>query len=116
MQPVFDVVLPVFAILAAGWAAGRYGPFPPSATGVLNDFVYWVAFSVLIFKAIATAPLAAIFAMPFLAAYPAGVFGPFALPYVLGLLVFRASAADPATQPLCVVFASIRRAQGREKV
>src|SRR3546814_368395 len=106
MQPVFDVVLPVFAILAAGWAAGRFGPFPPSATGVLNDFVYWVAFPVLIFKAMATAPLAAIFDLPFLAAYSAGVFGTFALSYVVGLLVFRSRPAALALQAMCVVFAN----------
>lgn len=106
MQPVFDVVLPVFAILAAGWAAGRFGPFPPLATGVLNDFVYWIAFPALIFRAMATAPLSATFDLPFLAAYSAGVFGTFALSYLVGLLVFRARPAALALQAMCVIFAN----------
>lgn len=106
MQPVFDVVLPVFAILAAGWAAGRFGPFPPMATGVLNDFVYWVAFPVLIFKAMATAPVAAILDLPFLAAYSAGVFGVFALTYIVGLLVFQARPAALSLQAMCAIFAN----------
>jgi len=106
MQPVFDVVLPVFAILATGWAAGRFGPFPPMATGVLNDFVYWIAFPALIFKAMATAPLAAVFDMPFLAAYSGGVFGVFALSFIVGLLVFRARPAALALQAMCALFAN----------
>ena len=106
MQPVFDVVLPVFAILAAGWAAGRIGPFPPSATAVLNDFVYWVAFPVLIFRAMATAPLTDTFDLPFLAAYSGGVFGVFAISYVVGLVVFRARPAALALQAMCVIFAN----------
>lgn len=106
MQPVFDVVLPVFAILAAGWAAGRFGPFTPAATGVLNDFVYWIAFPALIFGAMATAPLSAIFDLPFLAAYSAGVFGTFAISYVVGLLVFRSRPAALALQAMCVIFAN----------
>lgn len=106
MQPVFDVVLPVFAILAAGWAAGRFGPFPPTATAVLNDFVYWVAFPALIFKAMATAPLSTTFDLPFLAAYSGGVFGTFALSYVVGLLVFRSRPAALALQAMCVIFAN----------
>lgn len=106
MQPVFDVVLPVFAILAAGWAAGRFGLFPESAAGVLNNFVYWIAFPPLIFRAMATSPLAATFDMPFLAAYSAGVFGTFTISYVVGLVVFRARPAALAFQAMCVVFAN----------
>lgn len=106
MQPVLDVVLPVFAILAAGWAAGRFGPFPPMATGVLNDFVYWVAFPVLIFKAMATAPVAAIFDLPFLAAYSGGVFGVFALSYIVGLALFKARPAALSLQAMCAIFAN----------
>ncbi|EDP65372.1 Auxin Efflux Carrier [alpha proteobacterium BAL199] len=106
MQPVLDVVLPVFAILAAGWAAGRFGPFKQSAAGVLNDFVYWIAFPALIFRAMATAPLSTTFDLPFLAAYSAGVFGAFAISYIVGLLVFRARPAALAFQAMCVVFAN----------
>lgn len=106
MQPVFDVVLPVFAILAAGWAAGRHGPFPPVATKVLNDFVYWVSFPALIFKAMATAPVSDIFDLPFLAAYSGGVFGVFALTYIVGLVVFRARPAALAFQAMCAIFAN----------
>ncbi len=106
MQPVFDVVLPVFAILAAGWAAGRFGPFPASSTGVLNDFVYWVSFPALIFKAMATAPVSDIFDLPFLAAYSGGVFGVFALSYIVGLVVFRSRPAALALQAMCAIFAN----------
>ncbi len=106
MQPVLNVVLPVFAIMAAGWAAGRFGPFTPAATGVLNDFVYWIAFPTLIFGAMANAPMSAIFDLPFLAAYSAGVFGVFAICFVTGLLVFRTRPAALALQAMCVVFAN----------
>ena len=106
MQPVLDVVLPVFAILAAGWAAGRFGPFKQSAAGVLNDFVYWIAFPALIFRAMATAPLSATFDLPFLAAYSGGVFGVFALTYVVGLVVFQARPAALSLQAMCAIFAN----------
>lgn len=106
MEPVLDVGLPVFAILAVGWAAGRFGPFGAGATDVLNDFVYWIAFPALIFRAMATSPLSATLDLPFLAAYSAGVFGTFALAFVVGLLVFPNRPAALCLQAMTVVFAN----------
>ncbi|NQW11942.1 MAG: AEC family transporter [Alphaproteobacteria bacterium] len=106
MEPVLDVGLPVFAILAIGWVAGRFGPFGANATNVLNDFVYWIAFPALIFRAMATAPLSATLDVPFLAAYSAGVFGTFVVAFVVGLIAFPNRPAALCLQAMAVVFAN----------
>jgi predicted permease len=51
-----DAVLPVFAVVAVGFAFGRGGLFEFSAALALNRFVFYLALPVLLFRLIATAP------------------------------------------------------------
>ena len=48
MEPVINVVLPVFAIILSGYIAGRAGVMGPASTDALNRFVYYVALPVLL--------------------------------------------------------------------
>lgn len=43
MSSVITVVIPVFALIAIGWAAGRYDYFAPDAVRALNDYTFWLA-------------------------------------------------------------------------
>ena len=52
----FDAVLPVFAVVAVGFAFGRGGLFDFPAALALNRFVFYVALPILLFRLIATSP------------------------------------------------------------
>ena len=54
----FNAVLPVFAVVAVGFAFGRGGLFDFSAALALNRFVFYAALPLLLFRLIATSPFA----------------------------------------------------------
>ncbi len=68
MQVVFDVALPVFAIIAAGYAGGR-SVLGQTASTALSAFVYWFALPAVLFLSMARQPLAQIFNGPFIGAF-----------------------------------------------
>ncbi len=51
-----NAVLPIFAVVAVGFAFGRGGVFDFSSALALNRFVFYIALPVLLFRLIATAP------------------------------------------------------------
>ena len=53
MEPIFNVVLPVFAIILTGYACGRLGVLGPASSEAINKFVYFVALPVLLFFSMA---------------------------------------------------------------
>jgi len=69
MTPILNVVLPVFGIIAAGYACGRFRVLGVGSSEALNAFVYWVALPALLFHAMAKAPVDAILDASFLGAY-----------------------------------------------
>ncbi|MEM7223286.1 MAG: AEC family transporter [Pseudomonadota bacterium] len=85
MTAIVDVVLPVFAIMLAGYGAGRWGALGPASSEALNGFVYYGALPSLFFVSMARAPLADAFDWPFLVAYGGGV----AASFLLAVLVAR---------------------------
>jgi len=73
MEAVVDVALPVFAVMAAGWLAGRTRLLGPASSEALNAFVYWFALPPLLFLSMAQVPLARIFAWDYIAVYCLGM-------------------------------------------
>ncbi|WP_206238857.1 AEC family transporter [Novosphingobium terrae] len=55
MLSVVGIVLPIFALIFAGWGARRTGVLGPHATGELNRFVVWLALPALLFDIVAKA-------------------------------------------------------------
>lgn len=51
------MVLPVFAIVACGFGAGRYGVVGKDGARSLNNYVYYVALPALLFLSLASAPV-----------------------------------------------------------
>ena len=49
MEPLLNIVLPVFAIVGAGYLAGARGLLGDDSSVALNRFVYWVALPALLF-------------------------------------------------------------------
>jgi malonate transporter and related proteins len=81
MEAIIDVVLPVFAIIAAGWLCGQLGVLGDDASQALNGFVYFAALPALFFGSMATVPLSETFNLPFILDYMGAVI-------VLGLLTW----------------------------
>ena len=53
MTLILEAVLPLFALILAGWLAGRRRLLGPAATDSLNSFVVWMALPALLFQAMA---------------------------------------------------------------
>ncbi len=73
MTAILDTVLPVFAVIFAGFAVGRWGVLGEAGSETLNRFVYYGALPALFVISTAPVALAEIFNWPFLAAYLGGM-------------------------------------------
>ena len=72
-------VLPIFALIFAGWLARRLGALGPQSTSELNRFVVWLALPALLFHIVATAHPAQLWQPGFLVAMVGGTLGTFVL-------------------------------------
>ena len=88
MGPVLNVVFPVFAIMLAGYACGRFRILGNESSEALNRFVYFIALPALFFVSMVRVSLDQVFNLPFLAAYGGGVAVTFALAIVVARLAF----------------------------
>ena len=80
MLSVLIVVLPIFALIFAGWGARRLGVLGPAATGELNRFVVWLALPALLFDIVANAHWTELWRPGFAAAFGLGALLVFVLP------------------------------------
>ncbi len=100
MQSIVNVVLPVFAIIAVGWAAGRTGLLGEASSEALNRFVYWVALPAMLFRSMATVDLAVVFNWSYIAAFLGAVAVVWALSMVVARTAFGNSPAEAALNGL----------------
>ena len=73
MGAILNVVLPVFAIMAAGYLCGRAGILGQDSSRALNGFVYYAALPALFFGSLADTPLASILYWDFITVYGLGL-------------------------------------------
>jgi malonate transporter len=85
MQPILDIVLPVFGIIAAGYICGYRGLLGEDASSALNQFVYWVALPALLFKAMASVSLHEIANIPFITAF----LGAISILWIVSIIIAR---------------------------
>ena len=83
MNAVVDTVLPVFALIGVGYAAGARGLLDAGVTDALNRFVVWLALPALLFGATARMSLADVDHPGFALAAAGGMAGTFALSMLL---------------------------------
>ena len=88
MGPILNVVFPIFAIMAAGYAAGRFGILGKESSEALNRFVYFVALPALFFVSMARVSLGEVFNLPFLGAYGGGAAATFIIAFVVAKFAF----------------------------
>jgi predicted permease len=90
MLSTLTIVLPIFAVIFAGWLARRVGVLGPQAGRELNRYVVYLALPALLFDIVAVADWQAIWHPGFVAAFTLGV----AIIFLLTLFV-RMRAGRP---------------------
>lgn len=100
MQALFDVVIPVFAIVACGYICGQRKLLGVESSEALNGFVYWVALPALLFGAMAKIELADVWRGNFLAAFAGASFATWVLSSLVGRFIFRLDAPEAALHGL----------------
>jgi malonate transporter len=90
MSLVLTAVLPIFALILAGWVCARRGILGPAATESLNNFTVWLALPALLFQAMADITASQIDHPGYLAAVTIAMAVTFALAFF--------TAAEPAAR------------------
>ena len=88
MEPIVNVVLPVFAIMLAGYLAGRAGLLGEASSQALNGFVYYIALPALFFVSMARVPVSDVLHGPFLIAFGGGMLATFGFALLVATFVF----------------------------
>ncbi|WP_347302903.1 AEC family transporter [Croceibacterium sp. TMG7-5b_MA50] len=70
---ILFIILPIFGLIAAGWALRRVGVFGAGTTAELNRFVIWLALPALMFDIVATARWADIWQPGYIGAFSGGI-------------------------------------------
>lgn len=98
MRVIFDTALPFFALIFCGYGAGYFGLLSPAAVAGVNSFVFYFALPVFIFNLMATAPLADVLNVEFMAIYLGVGLTVYAASAILGRLLFGAAPGESAIQ------------------
>ena len=104
MQAIATVALPVFALMAFGYAAVRLRLVGDGTTRGLNDFVFWFALPALLVVRVAEAPLERLVDLRLIAAYYIASLAVFAAAVLIGRWLFRADLTAASLQGLASTF------------
>ncbi len=88
MTPIINVVLPVFAIMLAGYVAGRSGLLGEASSEALNRFVYYVALPALFFVSLSRSGTGDTLNWSFIAALGGGFVATFLIAMAVAAFVF----------------------------
>lgn len=105
MASVFNVILPVFALILAGFACRRLGLLGATAASEINRMVVWLCLPALLFEAMATVVWTQIWQPGFILAYGIATLGIFAV-VLLWRLRRAGSLADASVQGLSASYAN----------
>ncbi|WP_188261025.1 AEC family transporter [Azospirillum tabaci] len=106
MSVVFNVALPVFAIILAGVLSGKAKLLGPASSEALNKFVYWMALPPVLFLGTAKRSLPEIFNGPFIGAFLGSMLAVYALGALLGWLIHRERTQIRCMQGLNACFSN----------
>ena len=96
MQAIFDTVLPFFALIFCGYAAGRFKVLGEASIAGVNAFVFYFALPAFLFDLMATSPITDVLNGSFITAYLGTGLVVFALAGILGWLIFEVRAGEAA--------------------
>ncbi|RXZ32862.1 AEC family transporter [Oxalobacteraceae bacterium CAVE-383] len=106
MFAIFTIVIPVFALIAAGFCCRRMNVFGATAAAELNRFVVYLALPALLFETIATTKWATLNQPGFIAAFGIGVAVVFGATLLLRMRGGR-HLADCAIDSLNAAYANV---------
>ncbi|MGD9536111.1 MAG: AEC family transporter [Alphaproteobacteria bacterium] len=75
MDTLLNAVIPIFGLMAAGFAAGRFGVLGAGASQPLNRFVFYCALPALLFRSVASTPLGDVLRWDFILVFTLGIVG-----------------------------------------
>jgi predicted permease len=107
MQAIVTIVLPVFAIMLAGYLAGRFKVLGEASSEALNRFVYYAALPALFFISISRVEISEALHVPFIAAFGGGMLGAFGLTVAIAIFAFPNRLAGLGMHGLCGIFANV---------
>ncbi|WP_300729151.1 AEC family transporter [Pseudomonas sp.] len=105
MASVLNVVLPVFALILAGFACRRLGLLGPNAASEINRMVVWLCLPALLFEAMATVVWEQIWQPGFILTYGLSTVGLFVIT-LLWRLRRTGSLVDASVQGLSASYAN----------
>lgn len=100
------VVLPLLAIMLAGYLAGRFRFLPDNSSSVINRFVFLIAMPAFVFISLARISVADFFDWPYLAALGGGMLAIYALGIVVSRVFFPDSLTALSLHALSAMFSS----------
>lgn len=101
-----NIVLPLFAILLAGFFAARAGLFNASSSEALSRFVFSFSLPALIFVSLSRVLVDDVFNWPFLGTLGGGMIATYVLAMALARFLFPGSLAELGFHALAAMFAS----------
>jgi len=101
-----NIVLPLFAILLAGYFAGRSGLFGDTSSAVLNRFVFVVSLPALIFVSLSRVTVDQFFNWPFLGTLGGGMLATFLISMAVARFLFPGGLAQLGLHGLTAMYSS----------
>ncbi|HYD30767.1 MAG TPA: AEC family transporter [Azospirillaceae bacterium] len=106
MSVVFNVALPIFTIVLAGYLAGAFGLLGREAPEIFDKFVYWIALPPILFLGTARHPPEVFFYKPFIFAFLGSALVVFTAGAALGWLLHRERPGVMCLQGLTASFSN----------
>jgi malonate transporter len=106
MLAVVNVVLPVFAIMLAGYLCGHFSLLGQGSSQALNGYVYYVALPAMFFLSMSRVPVEQAFDLGFLGAYGGAALALFALSMIIARLVFPNRLGGLGLHAMSAIFAN----------
>ena len=104
---IFLTVLPVFLVIAIGYASARTGYLSPTIADPLNAFTVKLAVPVLLFRALYRLDLSTAFHPPLLLSFYIGAFTSFAIGILLARLVWKRRPGEAVAVGFCALFSNL---------
>lgn len=105
MSSVLSVILPIFALILAGYLCRRFDLLGATAASEINRMVVWLCLPALLFEAMATVSWEEIWQPGFILAYSIATLGLFSL-VLVWFVLRRGSLADASVKGLSAAYAN----------
>ena len=107
MDAIFNVTLPIFALIGCGYFAGKIGVMGEQSTVALNTFVWWFALPALFLLSLVRVPIEKVVNVPFLIVFGGALLGSFFIAMILAAVATGARLAELSLHAVAASFGNI---------